>query len=60
MYLKYFRQKRATLDERIEIRESNLYTFILKKQKIILGGKFYYFNSFAKKIFCFLRNLNKN
>lgn len=44
MYLKYFRQKRGSLDEKIEIREDKTYNFSFKNQKFILAGKFYYFN----------------
>lgn len=51
MYLKYNLQKKAGLKEKIEFKEGEgqKYNFSFRDQEIVLGGKFYYFNTAAKQ-----------
>lgn len=58
MYLKYTRKEDVDFNKRIEFRTSkkNLYSFTDKNLKIILGGKFFYYNSDNSKSVFFDKN----
>ncbi len=48
MYLKYDREKETEFNKKIELKphnRKNFYSFINKEVKIVLEGKFYYYNS---------------
>lgn len=68
MFLKYHRKKQIAFSKKIEFScREKFYTFIDKDLKVILGGKFYYYNSPTAKTVYFsedpkgqLKNLVKN
>lgn len=61
MYLRYNRKRGINFNKRIELRDcpKNCYTFDREKKKIILGGKFYHYNSGDLKGIGFNRNPKK-
>lgn len=61
MYLKCQKGKNLKFNEKIELKlqRENCYSFNRKEKKIIIGGKFYYYNLISKKNIFFRENPEK-